>query len=905
MKTRLAILALALMAGMSAAAVTPVWTAPKTLGKTIHPYGTWYTFTDAEASVDTLSTFVMQAGDTVHVKRVIAEVVADEENPATAGVGFGWGSKADSIKDLSAFAGVCLTYTSTADFRMDFKQSTITNYNYNGIVVPAQSSMGTVYLPFEDFAQESWGNVKKALDLTKQTGVQFSYKTALVKGSKTVNTIKLASIAFTTNGTCVNNPPTLVSGVTSPAKETLDEGDTLKVELKKIFEDADGDDLNVVVAVEGYAEDATGKKSYNLSDVVGLASKPNPKGANASATATFTATDSQGASVKYVINLTLVDQDNAPTAVEDNYEVDEDDTLTVGITKNVKLNDFDADGDEFSITGYTEPLHGTLVKFSTLTGGFTYVPDANYYGEDTFTYTITDATEKEAVGVVNITVKNVDDPATVVVADSNFYVEDISDETLVPFSTGLVVDEDFKPVNVIIPVGSVVFSDPDEGESIVPSVKSKKGYFEIGIEKSADYYVMTLTSVADANGKDAIVLYVGAGKTLVSVEIPVTINNMPDPPKAVNDTITVGQGEKTEISAAKGVLANDIDPDGKSTLKAYLVEEASEGTVKLATDGSFTYEVGDFEGVDAFAYVAINENGDTSNAAIVFLNVVYKNKAPVILAGVADTVGNRLAALKEDFSGKIEYRAAEVVGWFSDPEKDKITYAISNSDSLVSATINSSAVITVRSVKNACGEGSFSVVATDANKNSTSLKIPVAVSCVNDAPVRIGSAVDSIFEQPRGWREAFHVTDLFEDVDDSILTMKISVPDKEKVIAAEIVGDSLIVNLVDESRYMQSHVPYTIKIVATDEGGATAIAKTLIFITDPNKVAIPQLATASKLGWQGAIRAERGMAAIFDMQGRVMWKAKLPVSEADVRNAAAQVQGRKVLRVNKQTWTIK
>ena len=315
MKTRLAILALALMAGMSAAAVTPVWTAPKTLGKTIHPYGTWYTFTDAEASVDTLSTFVMQAGDTVHVKRVIAEVVADEENPATAGVGFGWGSKADSIKDLSAFAGVCLTYTSTADFRMDFKQSTITNYNYNGIVVPAQSSMGTVYLPFEDFAQESWGNVKKALDLTKQTGVQFSYKTALVKGSKTVNTIKLASIAFTTNGACVNNPPTLVSGVTSPAKETLDEGDTLKVELKKIFEDADGDDLNVVVAVEGYAVDATGKKSYNLSDVVGLASKPNPKGANASATATFTATDSQGASVKYVINLTLVDQDNAPTAV--------------------------------------------------------------------------------------------------------------------------------------------------------------------------------------------------------------------------------------------------------------------------------------------------------------------------------------------------------------------------------------------------------------------------------------------------------------------------------------------------------------------------------------------------------------------------------------------------------------
>lgn len=44
---------------------------------------------------------------------------------------------------------------------------------------------------------------------------------------------------------------------------------------------------------------------------------------------------------------------------------------------------------------------------------------------------------------------------------------------------------------------------------------------------------------------------------------------------------------------------------------------------------------------------------------------------------------------------------------------------------------------------------------------------------------------------------------------------------------------------------------------------------------------------------------------MFDMQGRVMWQAKLPVSEADVRNAAAQVQGRKILMVNRQTWTIK
>jgi hypothetical protein len=70
-------------------------------------------------------------------------------------------------------------------------------------------------------------------------------------------------------------------------------------------------------------------------------------------------------------------------------------------------------------------------------------------------------------------------------------------------------------------------------------------------------------------------------------------------------------------------------------------------------------------------------------------------------------------------------------------------------------------------------------------------------------------------------------------------------------------------------------------------------------------VGIHAIAAAPKSGWQGAILADRGVAAIIDMQGRVMWKSKLPVSEADVRNAAAQVQGRKILRVNSQTWTIK
>ena len=57
--------------------------------------------------------------------------------------------------------------------------------------------------------------------------------------------------------------------------------------------------------------------------------------------------------------------------------------------------------------------------------------------------------------------------------------------------------------------------------------------------------------------------------------------------------------------------------------------------------------------------------------------------------------------------------------------------------------------------------------------------------------------------------------------------------------------------------------------------------------------------------WQNAVMAKRGTAKIMDMKGRVVWNAKLPVNPAEVLNASAKVQGRKILRVNNQTWTIK
>ncbi|MBR4785018.1 MAG: tandem-95 repeat protein [Fibrobacter sp.] len=898
MNGKLSIIALALLSGVVMAAPERVWSITEGNGKTIHPYGKWYTYTYSEsgsaAKIDTATTATAKV-ITASVGRTIS---------SSAGVGFGWGAKQDSIKDLSIYEGVCLTYAAEAAFRLDFKQTTVKDGNYNGYNVPAQASIDTIFIPFSELAQEKGWGVTRALDLTKQTGVQFSYKQSFVETEGVLkNVIKIAAIHF--GSSCSSHAPNLKTGVTSPDSKTLYEGDTLKIGFKEIFEDADGDDLNITMSMSGDIVDLKEAKSYSMSDFAWLKSKPNPA-SGASATVSFQATDPTGKSVSYTVKVSLVDRQNPPVAVNDNYTVDEDSKLTVSAAKGVLRNDYDDDDDPDnpSITATLDSTtqHGVL----TFSGsGFTYTPEADFYGTDYFVYHVTDGSGNTSnMATVTITVNNVEDPATLTINHPFLYVGSL-DEDAVNFEDGVKVKEDFDDFDIFIPGENIEFSDPDVLTAGFPlKVACAKGLVEVAYTKISGNHVISVTAVPNANGKDVIKLFTIDGKDTVGISIPVEVAAVADKPVAKNDAYEMGQDTVNVVSAKLGVLANDVNPDGASVLKAYLFEDADHGKVKLATDGSFTYEVGDFNGEDIFTYFVVNAEGDTSEVAAVTLTVEYRNRGPVVLAAARDTAGARVAALNEDFAKTIEFKASEVKTWFEDPEGDPISFRASNPDSLLNVTSTVAGTITVKAVRDACGETTLDVIATDSANNSTTFSLPVSIDCVNDVPVRIGAAADTILVPPSGWRKAFYVFDLFEDVDDTVLTLKVTTLNKERVIKGEVIGDSLIVNLFDDKVYLQKKVPYSIKVNVTDGMGKTAVPKTLVFLVDES-MALPQVASASKMGWQGAIRAEQGVAAIFDMQGRVMWKSALPVSEADVRNAAAKVQGRKILQVNKQTWTIK
>jgi hypothetical protein len=91
-----------------------------------------------------------------------------------------------------------------------------------------------------------------------------------------------------------------------------------------------------------------------------------------------------------------------PDAVDDPVSVAEDSGSN---DVNVLTNDSDGDGDALTITAASPAFHGAV---GIVGDHLTYTPDANYFGSDSFTYTISDGEESDTA-TVTVTVTNVND----------------------------------------------------------------------------------------------------------------------------------------------------------------------------------------------------------------------------------------------------------------------------------------------------------------------------------------------------------------------------------------------------------------------------------------------------------------------------------------------------------------
>jgi len=167
--------------------------------------------------------------------------------------------------------------------------------------------------------------------------------------------------------------------------------------------------------------------------------------ANGEAVVTVTLTDSAGGWVSHTFSITVNAVNDAPEAAGDSYSTEEDTELVVAIP-GVLGNDSDEEG-AVTAERVSDAQHGSLELNSD--GSFSYEPDDNFNGEDSFTYRAYDGELYSATVTVTIVVTAVND-VPVGVAD---------------------VYDDLREDTVYTAVRSVLANDSDvEGSALTASV---------------------------------------------------------------------------------------------------------------------------------------------------------------------------------------------------------------------------------------------------------------------------------------------------------------------------------------------------------------------------------------------------------------------------------------------------
>src|SRR5438094_597516 len=296
----------------------------------------------------------------------------------------------------------------------------------------------------------------------------------------------------------------------------------------------------------------------------------------------------------------------APVANDDGYAVAEDEVLTVPGAGRPGLfaNDSDASGDAFTASVVSGPVNGTLLAFDGLTGAFTYRPNTNYFGPDSFVYRITDTHGGTDEATVALTITAVND-APVAGNDSSTTAEDTALTVGAPGVLGNDTDVDSATLTAVLVAG------PSHGTLAL----NTNGSF-------------TYTPAANFNGRDSFTYTASDGALSSNVAtVALTITAVNDAPVAANDSFTTAEDTALTVGAP-GVLSNDTDVDS-ATLTAALVAGPRHGTLALNTNGSFTYTpAANFNGTDSFAYTA-SDGALGSNVATVALTITAVNDAPV------------------------------------------------------------------------------------------------------------------------------------------------------------------------------------------------------------------------------------------------------------------------------------
>lgn len=401
---------------------------------------------------------------------------------------------------------------------------------------------------------------------------------------------------------------------------------------------------------------------------------------------TWTADDGQLDSIPARVDITVVASEDPPRGDDATVHTDEDQAVSI------TLSAFDGDNDPLTWEITSDPTSGSL---SGTAPDLIYTPDPDFFGSDTFGFTVSDLTATSNEATVTVDVAPINDPP--VVDDQSV----VTPEDTAVEITATATDPDPDALTW------AVASDPTNGDVTVVDE------------------VFTYTPYGDFHGEDSFTIEAHDG-TVASDPgtVTVTVGGVNDPPQAEDLSAVLDEDVPT------GLVLVGSDSDGDAL--TFEVTEAPAHGELTGTAQNLVYTPDlNYNGADTFAFT-VSDGFDTSSPATVTLEITAVNDAPR---------GDEFEVLvDEDDSVDFSLTAVDIEG-------DPISFDLDTLPTM--GTLSGTPPnLTYTPDPDAFGADSFTFIASDLTDTSGPATVTVTVTPAQDAPVAVDMNVETPEDDP-------------------------------------------------------------------------------------------------------------------------------------------------------------
>ncbi len=482
--------------------------------------------------------------------------------------------------------------------------------------------------------------------------------------------------------------------------------------------DADGDTLNYTVA----SNPAHGSLSFNSDGTYSYTPNANYNGSDSF---DFSVSDGHGGTDTGHVSIVVNPVNDLPVAADGSASAPEDTVISGSVHAT------DVDGDALTYSVNSSPSHGSLTLHSD--GTYTYTPDANYFGPDSFEFTANDGHGDSNVGTIYL--------------DVNPSVNDAPVITESMISAGGGVSEDFSATSNCTATATSGFVTAAGGDVVNHGINSL-GAVQYVFNSGAAYDVSFDLGQAGGGQNDQMFIVIdgqtveqgndggghklyhfSAGVHVIQIVVQDFIDASPQLELTLtNLTITGGSPQTidlTHVSTAEDtalsglVQATDVDHDNL-TFSLTPTGDAANGHVVMGSDGHYSYTPNaNFHGSDSFTFQVSDGHGGTDTSTM-YIDVTSVNDLPV--------ASNGSASGDEDTTITGSAHATDVDG-------DTLTYSLVSGATHGSLSFHTDGTYSYTPAANYHGSDSFTFRANDGTGNSNTATVSINVNSVNDAPV--------------------------------------------------------------------------------------------------------------------------------------------------------------------------